>query len=748
MSLHFRTLKYNFYLCQRLTSWRNSQFKTVRKFSLSNSQGRYGDWIYSPEVSEALNAKKPVVALESTIICHGMPYPQNFETALTVENIVRENGSIPATIAILDGKINVGLTSSGLEKLAKMGQQAVKVSRRDLALTISQGLTGATTVAGTMAIAHRAGIKIFVTGGIGGVHRDGENTMDVSADLTELGRTPVTVVCAGVKSILDIEKTLEYLETQGVTVATFGDSADFPAFFTPKSGFKSPSNLPTIRECAALINANTNLELNSGILIAVPIPENEAAEAKEVHNAIESSLKGIANKGIRGKDITPYLLKRVNDITRGRSLKSNIALIKNNAMVGSQIAKCLAELGYSSKNMKEELIEKADSSSLLIIGGSSMDITSTLNPIESKNHSFYHTSSPGFVKQSAGGVGRNIAETAHKLSANPLLISAVGNDLAGCWLIENMKKIGMDTKGIEVVENQKTAIYNAINDPYGQLVCAVADMNIFDSISSENVTKFIESNKPKLVCFDGNISVECMKTILDICDKNKISTFFEPTSVPKSFKILKDQLLFSKLLTTHALTYITPNIYELKAMYYEAEKYGYFNFDNHLWFQKLDELNIGQKFRTDVERIITKHPKLLFLQNDGILVQVVNFLPYLPNIIVKLGENGILMAQALDELKSNFETKQDNKIEFVIPKRQKKGGTRFRYFEPILLDPQKHINSSGAGDSFVGALISGLMLHSDSNIDKVIDIAQKVAVMTLQSHNSVSEHINSDLLNL
>ncbi|KAF0543811.1 Ribokinase-like protein [Gigaspora margarita] len=634
-----------------------------------------------------------------------------------------------------------------------MGQQAVKVSRRDFALTISQGLTGATTVAGTMAIAHRAGIKIFVTGGIGGVHRDGENTMDVSADLIELGRTPVTVVCAGVKSILDIEKTLEYLETQGVTVTTFSDSADFPAFFTPKSGFKSPSNLSTVRECAALISANIDLELNSGVLIAVPIPKSEAADAKEIQDAIESSLKEIANKGIVGKDITPYLLKRVNDITHGKSLKSNIALIKNNAMIGSQIAKCLAEFGHSSKNMSEKPIEKIDSSSvssLLIFGGSSMDIISTLNAVESKNHSYYHTSSPGFVKQSAGGVGRNIAETAYKLSANPLLISAVGNDLTGNWLIEDMKKIGMDTKGIQVVENKKTAVYSAINDPYGQLICAVADMEIFDSISSENVTKFIESNKPKLVCFDGNISVECMRTILNTCDTNKIPTFFEPTSVPKSFKILKDNLLFSELLTTHALTYISPNIYELKAMYSEAEKYGYFNFDNHLWFQKLDELNIGQKFRTDVERIIKKYPKLLFLQNDGILVQIMNFLPYLPNIIVKLGENGVLIAQTLDELKSfasDFETKQaNNKIDIVIPRRHGKGGTRFRYFEPILLDSQKHANSSGTGDSFVGALISGLILHSSSKIDKIIDIAQQVAVMTLQSYNSVSEQINSDLL--
>ncbi|CAG8501834.1 6390_t:CDS:2 [Acaulospora colombiana] len=267
--------------------------RNFRKFN--SSRRKYTDLEFSPEVAEALKTRKPVVALESTIISHGMPYPQNFETALAVESIVREHGSTPATIAILNGKINVGLSPSNLEKLAKMGPQARKTSRRDLALVLSQGMTGATTVAGTMLIAHMAGIKVFVTGGVGGVHRDGEKTMDVSADLTELGRTPVAVVCAGVKSILDIEKTLEYLETQGVTVTTFGETNDFPGFFTSKSGFKSPSNLSTALDCAKLIrkskHSNTIHGLNSGILIAVPIPECEAAESERTQKAIEQSLK-------------------------------------------------------------------------------------------------------------------------------------------------------------------------------------------------------------------------------------------------------------------------------------------------------------------------------------------------------------------------------------------------------------------------------------------------------------------------
>ncbi|PKY39251.1 erwinia chrysanthemi IndA protein-like protein-like protein [Rhizophagus irregularis] len=288
---------------------------------------------------EALQGNKPLVALESTVISHGMQYPQNLETAVAIENIVRENGSIPATIAILNGKINVGLSSNGLETLAQMGQKARKSSRRDLAYVVSQGLTGSTTVSGTMVIAHRAGIRVFVTGGIGGVHWGAEQSMDVSADLVELGRTPVAVVCAGVKSILDIEKTLEYLETQGVSVTTFGETRDFPAFFTPRSGCMSPSNLKTVKECAALIDANIQLQLNSGMLIAVPIPENEAADANKIQEALSIALAEA--KEISGKDITPFLLKRINEITQGDSLKSNISLLKNNAKIGSQIAKCL-----------------------------------------------------------------------------------------------------------------------------------------------------------------------------------------------------------------------------------------------------------------------------------------------------------------------------------------------------------------------------------------------------------------------
>lgn len=297
----------------------------------------------SPDVSEALSRGLAVVALESTIISHGMPYPQNLETAKEVEAIVRENGAVPATIAILDGVPCVGLSIEELERLAKLGTRAQKTARRDIAHVVATGGNGATTVSATMVFASMVGIPVFVTGGIGGVHRHGEQTMDISSDLTELGRTPVAVISAGVKSILDIPKTLEYLETQGVSVATYKTN-EFPAFFTESSGCKVPCHVDTPEQCARLIDANLKLKLGTGILIAVPIPKEHSASGSLIESAIQIALSEARDKNITGNAATPFLLARVNQLTGGASLTSNIALVKNNALVGAQIAVALAQL--------------------------------------------------------------------------------------------------------------------------------------------------------------------------------------------------------------------------------------------------------------------------------------------------------------------------------------------------------------------------------------------------------------------
>jgi len=289
-----------------------------------------------PEISDALSQGLPIVALESTIIAHGMPYPQNIETALEVEKIVRQNGAIPATIAIIDGKLCVGLNAQQLELLGNT-KDVWKVSLRDMPYVLSQKIPGATTVAATMRIASIVGIRVFVTGGIGGVHRGAENTMDISADLFEMAQTNVAVVSAGVKSILDIGLTLEYLETSGIPVVTFGQD-DFPAFYSRKSGFKSPLRLDSTEEIANMMNIKWQMGLNGSVLIANPINQADEVPFEKMEGFIQDCLKEADIQKISGKNITPFLLKRIAEITGGDSLKSNIALVKNNAVLGARIA--------------------------------------------------------------------------------------------------------------------------------------------------------------------------------------------------------------------------------------------------------------------------------------------------------------------------------------------------------------------------------------------------------------------------
>ena len=291
----------------------------------------------SPEVRDALAAGKPVVALESTIISHGMPYPQNVETAMNVEKIVRENGAVPATIAISGGKLKAGLSPDEIEYLGKKGYDVTKASRRDLPVLVARGADGATTVATTMIIAAMAGIKVFATGGIGGVHRGAEVTMDISADLEELARTPVLVVCAGAKSILDLGLTLEYLETKGVPVIGYG-TEELPAFYTRKSGFGVDYRLDTPEEVAAAFRAKLEMDLGGGMLVTNPIPEQYSMDPDVINKAIDEAVAEANALGIKGKQTTPFLLAKIKDITGGDSLASNIRLVYNNAVLAAQVA--------------------------------------------------------------------------------------------------------------------------------------------------------------------------------------------------------------------------------------------------------------------------------------------------------------------------------------------------------------------------------------------------------------------------
>ena len=284
----------------------------------------------NPEVAAALADGKPVVALESTIISHGMPYPQNVETALNVEKIIRDNGAVPATIAIIGGRLKAGLTADEIEYFGKKGRAIHKASRRDLAVLCARGEDGATTVTTTMMIAHMAGIRFFATGGIGGVHRGAETTMDISADLEELARTPVMVVCAGAKSILDLGLTLEYLETKGVPVLGY-QTEELPAFYTRKSGFGVDYRMDTPAELAAAFKAQNDMALGGGMLVTNPIPEEYSMPKDVIDAAIDQAIAECNAQGIKGKETTPFLLARVAEITGGDSLASNIRLVYNNA---------------------------------------------------------------------------------------------------------------------------------------------------------------------------------------------------------------------------------------------------------------------------------------------------------------------------------------------------------------------------------------------------------------------------------
>lgn len=297
---------------------------------------------FSPEAREAKEKKLPIVALESTIISHGMPYPQNIETAKAVEQIVRDIGAVPATIGMMNGKIKIGLTDDELEFFGT-SKEIAKVSRRDFPYIISQGKHGATTVAATMICAQLAGIEVFVTGGIGGVHREAENTMDISADLTELAQTNVAVVCAGAKSILDIAKTLEYLETWGVPVIGY-QTDDFPAFYSRTSGYGVDYRIDSPEDLAKLIQTKWELGLQGGLVIANPIPEADALKEQEMEMVIKNALDQAKAQGIKGKDATPFLLSKVKELTGGTSLQANIALVKHNAQVGAGLAVALQAL--------------------------------------------------------------------------------------------------------------------------------------------------------------------------------------------------------------------------------------------------------------------------------------------------------------------------------------------------------------------------------------------------------------------
>ncbi|KAJ3396657.1 hypothetical protein HDU92_002283 [Lobulomyces angularis] len=695
-----------------------------------------------PFIKEALLNNQPVVALESTIISHGMPYPQNVETAIMVENIVKKHGSIPATIALMNGKIKIGLSESDLTLLGKTGQEARKTSRRDFAEVLSQKLIGATTVSGTMIAAEKAGIKIFVTGGIGGVHRGAISSMDISADLTELGRTPVAVVCAGAKSILDIGLTLEYLETQGVSVTTLGETNDFPAFYFPKSGlifikkkllngivklgFQSPSHFTTHKQCAELISANANLNLNSGMVFAVPIPEENSPHftVDNVEQEILRAIRESSYMGIKGKDTTPYLLEKLNEITGGESLKANIALIKNNAIAGSKIAVEFSKLNrndmqdYSSTSNTDAQL--TSNKSPMVIGATVIDLTSkvslNIGCEKYKLSELLYTSTPGKTTKTLGGVGKNIAEACLKSGGNPFFFSLIGKDDVD-YIRNHLKLTGFNCNLVKVSEGEhSSATYNSILGPDGSLICAVADMDINNKICGAEASQKISELKPNIVALDGNLTENCLKNCLETCFSSKIHVLFEPTSVPKSVKIVN---AYSDLKAhkKNKIFLCTPNIFELKEMANAVKKASSGDsFDN---MTVLDVVDDNKFLEADFGK--TTFEEVLY--NGKILLNIFE------NLILKCGSHGVILFERIE--------KTENLA--------KGNSVRVKHYKPRKVLTEC-VSVNGAGDTMVGVILTGisnfLNVGKKIDFDRLIQSGMDASTLTLLSQLAVSEKLN------
>ncbi|XP_050352416.1 uncharacterized protein LOC126774828 [Nymphalis io] len=653
-----------------------SRAQMARFLSYSRRLSTY-PFVYSNEVRDAKADRKPIVALESTIITHGMPYPKNLETALEVEDIIRRQGATPATIAILQGQLTIGLTRDQLQYLAK-AKGVIKASRRDLAPVLAAQKDGATTVAGTIIAAELADIPIFVTGGIGGVHRQGEDTMDVSADLNELGRSKTLVVCSGVKSILDIGRTLEYLETQGVTVCSFGGSEEFPAFYTTRSGHHAPHRVTDALQAARILIAAQRL--SSGIVIAVPIPEEHAMDGNVIETVIKNALLEANKQGIRGKEVTPFLLAAVSAATGGVSLDANIALIKNNAKVGADIAvqfqklrnadnlenahniavskstgKCMTNSSRQfhtcrskGSDRDENIIRDGTAGDVLIIGGANVDRTYRVTEDRVQLDGSTHACK---TEQCAGGVARNMAEALWRLrDGRARLLTAIGDDTDGQYLQDIAPGLLLDGC---IVKNTRTAMYAAMFDKKGECLMGLGDMDIHNHITIELVNKHINvlKNAP-LIVLDGNLPATTMDYVLKICTEYKKPVFFEPTDRRKAIKALSN---------SHRVKYASPNIMELRAM------------------ADFLKPNNNIKKSNDLEEIIN-------------LSKIV--LEFVDLLLITRGSAGVVTVKSLNE---NTNLSPINSHEFEV-----------RLYSAEALNSIENV--SGAGDCFSSGFIYGVLL--------------------------------------
>ncbi|KAF8168155.1 indigoidine synthase A-like protein [Crassisporium funariophilum] len=770
-----RGLKTSRPIIRRLSSWAQ----------LSSLRAKDAPFDIHPEVEDALAHNIPVVALETALVTHGLPYPSSLEVPLGLEEIVRSTGSIPATIGIIDGRIKIGLERDELERLADRRRKPAKVSRRDIAAAIAMQSDGGTTCSATLVFAALAGIKVFATGGLGGVHRGGENSLDISADLQELSRCPVGLVSAGVKSILDIGRTLEYLESAGVPVFSYGDSKEFPAFFSRHSGYYAPWNIDNPALAAKVLHAQTQLNLQNGALIGVPIPEKYEAAGKQIQQFVDQAVAESEQNGMnkRGKDVTPWLLDRIAKLSEGGSLSSNIALLENTALIGGQIAVQYQKLVdeafhnsgnksitrpklYSGKNATSPLskstkqhVESLPSASVVIIGSAAIDITAQALP-STKAALAVHSTAPGNVKLTLGGVGRNIAEASHRVmeakypNLSSVLVAPIGRDAFGHLLVDESDKFNMRTDGL-LRTDKRTAVCNMVLDSEGTLVGGVADMAITESLTGAMVIPPLQKYSPSIVALDGNLPTDTIDALVTHCNQHSMKVLFEPTSTIKSTTILPAILTRLKQDPSGAspVAYCTPNLLELAQIFQTAQSDLFELMDHPSWWSVINGLNLGSAFRMDLEQLSRKpvsdqHPtkgNLSFLIDQGIAQKAINLLPFFQHLIIKCGDLGVFVAMYIspqDAKTSGWAHERSNPHQRqVVAHGTSKEITVLQHFPALPIEAL--VNVTGAGDSFVGALVASLAhnpagLYDPKSLRDIITTSQKAAILTLQSHSAVS----------
>lgn len=765
----------------------------------------------SPEVLKAVKVGQPVVALESTIITHGLPYPQNVEMAQQVEEIVRLNGAVPATTAFFNGQPKVGLSPAELEQLASGSMGApIKVSKRDIPYVMANNRNGGTTVASTMILASRANIPVFATGGLGGVHRKVSNTWDISADLEELGRTPVTVVCSGFKSILDIEKSVEYLETKGCLLASL-NQPNIPNFFTKDSGIKAPYSVSSAEQAAKLVYMSLTAELNSGMVFCVPPPKPVAGFTNEqLELVIQAALMAADKEGIKGKEITPYLLKKVWEATEGKSIDTNIALVKNNATFAAQLAVSLATLrvplsqnseignghthnhshdhshdfsqvhdllqdqlhdlraSHSHNHVHDHLHNQvhdhshtAEPSShshkhghdctscsdhstppayhsnpdIICIGSLSEDLTCTLP--SNAPATLEPTSYPGKIVSRAGGTAYNVALAASLYGAPTALVAKIGKLNP---LVSKVKK-DMNLIGIENGSSAGSR-YVSVNTNKGELLAAVADMADAASVPVQLINETLTSKDPKVVVIDANLGTDQIQAVLDykqrkLTDENSKNSIvvYEPTSVPKAVKIANMNL---SCFPNQLIDIATPNQHEIMALFnafMEKEK-----FDTEDWLPTVMAMPVGNaENRYKLSKFGKQFKALANMESDGTFRACFRLLPFIPNLFVTLGKDGVLVCRLMDASavsKTDVLRAKTSATSVLFKDQEYSYAVQVDYF-PALTPEMEVVSVNGAGDSFCGVIAAQLSNKPDTPVSDLVKTGMKAAELSLQTEDSV-----------